>query len=779
MRALGAVALLASATAACGSTTLPPRSSASTASANASSASANASSAIPIAGDGLPESDWLDGEPSSNLQQVSDELAQRTLGWLATQAGRNELCALSRAPNATQAGANATKQLTQPLFPMTIRAMRSAELSDPVLHSLLDASRALLMAHPPAVTDVAHGLMWVEADAYRRAVCQPGANTPLIAGAFVAMVNERAHLLGLLDAWVSAPITAPAQPGSYWTQRSDLRQIADRTLTALSETGPAVDDHSTAVMAQATVSGAPFTCEPGALHRFDLGSSGGSNHVLESGELLGVRLRCRNVRRTRMVSQSLLFASGAPGIVYVGGETVLPEVNAGEEFDLPVGPIYVSSVTDARAATLTLRVESSGAPEEGALRLSFRPITVETTGISFATPPDEDRPGSSVSDPQGDGLAGPDDRLELLLRTSITPGFAPTLGPLTFALPADGSVFNLDAMDNLDFAPDRVGAGQFVSVDDLDIRVGPREAFTGLDVSAPVALARLRGNRVARVAISVGIDSPTTLATVAQGLAPAAVLAATGLLAQRQGITAPAAFAALTRAGRLLSPVTAQLRAWEASSHEAAEPPDDNAVSGALAALRAAHLISPATVRSLQTSMSPSDPRALWAVDVMEHLGMVDGSSAAALRANATGRSDGAMSEALRIRLTRWTTLLTALNADSSGPSPSAVLRDVDVLTAEPSETLRNATVLRNVLAIALEAPLRGDGAPAAVTADDGRHGRHRGSHGDNAEAAAPTRGDNMGSILEGVAAACSTSSSPLPTWSFQRYVLLPIESAP
>ena len=733
------------------------------------------------------ESNWPDGEPSTDLQRTAYELIQRTQGWLATADGRRELCPRSGAPDDMLTALAATKDLTARFFPHLKRSMQGAEGADPVLHALLDVSRGLLSIHPPVVDDVTHGLMWVEADAYRRMVCQPGAKVPLVVGAFVAMVNERAHLLGLLDAWVSAPITAPAQAGSYWTQRSDLGQIADRTLTALSATGPDVDDDSTAVMAQATVTGAPFTCEAGALHRFDLGSPGGSNHVLESGELLGLRLRCRNIRRTRMVSQSIvgmanqsiLTTPATPGIVYLGGETVVPEVNAGMEFDLAVGPIYLSSDTDARAATLDLRVESSGAPEPGTLHLAFRPITVETTEISFATPPDEDRPGSSESDSEGPGLAGPDDRLELLVRTGVTQGFAPTLGPVTFALPADGSVFSLDAMGNQDFAPDTAGAGRFVSVDDLDIHVGPRTAFQTLDQRTPVALARLRGNRVARVQISVGIDSPTTLATVAQGLAPAAVLNATGLLAQRQGITAPAAFAALTRAGALLSTITSQLHSWDERDGATHDGPDDGVVSAALVVLRTAHLLSPESARSLHASLTPSDPRALWAVDVMEHLGMVDASSAAALRANALGRGDGPMSDAVRKRLWRWSTLATIFNMEQSGANASLILSGVDLLTADPTAVLGNATVLRNVLAIALDAPVRGDAAPAAVTTGGGRHGRHAGGHGENVEPAAPMRGGNMGSILEGVAAACSTSSTPLPTWSFQRYVLLPIESAP
>ena len=297
-RSHGVLALLASALSACASvpTPAPVVSSAGAGSSPGGEVTQSHGEARP-AQTSAPrlESNWPDGEPSTDLQRTANDLILRTQGWLATPEGRRELCPPSATPDDMQRAQAATRDLTARFFPHLKRSLQDAEGADPVLHALLDASRSLMSVPTPAVDGVAQGLMWVEADSYRRMVCQPGAKIPQIAAAFFAMVNERTHLLGILEAWVSAPITAPPQPVGYWTQRSDLGQIADRTLTTLSATGPEVDDHNTAVMAQATVTGAPFTCDAGAVHRFDLGNPGGGNHVLESGELLGLRLRCRNI----------------------------------------------------------------------------------------------------------------------------------------------------------------------------------------------------------------------------------------------------------------------------------------------------------------------------------------------------------------------------------------------------------------------------------------------------------------------------------------------------
>jgi hypothetical protein len=735
----------------------------------------------PPTGSGLAESEWPNTTPNPDLQGLTDGIVSRTRTALFTPATRRSLCGDSADPTALRARADAVVEILRPLRGLLGRAIGTLQSDDPTLRDLFTVLEELVSQRSPSVTDVSSGLAWVVGDAYARVVCAPENSVPHAAAAVVAMANEPLHVRRFLEKLAVAPVEAPRERTRYWTARTDLTEFAGQLLAELSATGDGVASAGTATLAQAAVEGAPFTCDPGALHRFDVGGPGNGNRVAELGELVGMRLHCRNNARTRMLSQSIVVGDQIPpGLVYVGRETVVPEVDAGGEFDLPVGPVYLSSALGATPIALGLRVVDSATGATGNLRITFQPMAVSVDEVGL-TPFEEDLPGSSTEDSAAG--AGPGDHLETRVALGTQQGLLPTVDGVEPALAADRAIFNFGALATPATLGDPSRANRFVSADDFDVSVGSPEAFESLDLRSPVALARLPNRRVARVRLGLTIESPTMLATIARGLAAESIFTAATALAQSQGISASESWAALSRAGALVAPVSAQVASWAEADRTrvgAAEHPDDAAVLAAVGALRAARLLDAATERSLRARFVAVNPRALWAIDSMVRLGLLDEAGANALRSAAQERVSVAIDDPSRTRLVRWAELAARLAEQAT-----ELLRGIDPSTADPAQALASEALMRNALLAALGRPLR-DAAPPAANApaegredsDDDRHHRrseHRSERHPERSRAQP----DLRPVFAGIAAAAAAPIPPLPTWRFERFVSFPVESRP
>ena len=716
--------------------------------------------AAPPTGPGQIESDWPVGMASADLQGLARDLMARTRAQLATDRQRETLCGNPTDRALRGRRSQATQDLTAPLYPLLQRSLSDAATADPAVSVLLAATQRLVAGAHPVVNESAGGLMWVVADAYARMVCQPHPDLPAVATSAIAMVTERDYLLASLDVLFAHPVAETADPNRYWTARNDLTTFVGETFAKLSAGGADGDVAADAVVAQVTVTGAPFTCDAGAAHTFDRGGSGDSNGVVESGEILGMTLHCRNTSGQRMISQSLLVGERVPaGIVVARDEVVIAEVDAGGDFDLELGPIFLAHSAGDRPSPLELRVQTSPSRDTGAIQLTFQPLQVDVGGVEFSAF-DEDRAGSS--EPDSSLAMGPDDHFETQVRVTVPVGFAPTVGAVSLAFPADASLFQWEPLASPVCVPDaNPEPGHFITADDLDGHVATLEVCRTLDTTSPVALARVAGKRFANVDVAVTIDSPITLAQVGTGLASVGVFSAAMSLGQRQGIPTQRAWTALRVAADLLRPAAATVSALDTPSTAWPPPPPPPAAEVAERVTAALHVLVSARLMTAAEASSLRCPFTALATAAVLNAQMETCVAFAQLNPE-----QAAVQESFVRHLVGWAQVVEAL-----GDSARALLFGVDLRAAEPKDLFTNPTVLRNALIKALGAPLVGS-AGGAATAPVRRW--RRGA----AQSAGSVGGASDSALFEVVTNGVKSPFADLPRWSFRRYAAIPLEGA-
>ncbi len=767
---------------------------------------------------GTVETAWTSAESFQTLQAIVRDVIGRTRAQLGSSRSRGILCGAATTTEALQTRAQAMQSLLLPVHPLLTRVLQNLIANDASVRALVGASESLLSRATPVVPNVNDGLMWVLAEIYARGVCAADADIPALAVAVLSMANEDAFVRDAIDTIFTTPIIPPATAGRYWTKRDDLIQLATATVTLLAAPAPSADEGaadlvdpfdaasetSTVAFAQASVQGAPFACDGGALRAFDRGGPGNDNRIHESGEVFGLVLRCRNTSGQRMMSQSIILGESIPqGFVVGREEVVVAEVAAGEEFDLPISPLYVATSAGARPDPLALRVVSSRASTSGTLELRFQPLTFALSEATF-TSLDEDLSGAS--EPDDVPNFGPNDQFETQLRIRATDGFTPSITNIALAHEADEAIFTLGTLSSEEFVAELAAdPGTFVSLDDLDGRVASRDACAALDTYSPIPITRVPGRRFVSLDLRVVPTSPLTLALIARQLAPISMFAAASTLGQRQEISTFAAWNALRSAGGRLQPAAGLLARWksERDSNGGLAPASVDLgvvaqrVKEAVELLRDRRIIDTATRRALiaqfpapcpesaetSTCGAPRsdvriDPGTLSRFMLLCHaLGERDANSECEglLRAMATPTSSVPIDQLearipLARRIVRWAEIASAFGTDAG-----RMLVGVDVRTNDAENLFENETVLRNALVAALDTPLGADAAPAAApVAESERQRRRR----ERREGATATTAAAVGAptFLRAVAFAATKPVPPLPTWSASRYVSLILE---
>ncbi len=778
------------------------------------------------------ESLWPIAEANPSLQAVFREVTSRTLAQLGTSRDREVLCSSGTTVNAARARARAAQSLLLPLHPLLTRRAGEMTASEPTIRALFDASEALLAPANPSVPRVEDGLMWALAEAYAQKVCVTDADVPALVTAAITMVNEDPFLRSQFTTLFTAPIVPADVPGRYWTKRNDLVGAARGALTSRAARAPALRPGAP-VFGQASSSGAPFSCESNLLRTYDRSGPGADNGIHEAGEVFGLTLRCRNTSGQRLLSQSIVLAdTTAPNIVFGREEVVVPEAAAGETFEVPLGPLYVASSAGPRPEPLALRVLSSRGRSEGTMELRFQPLAVGIVEVGF-TAPDEDVAGASERDDSP--ALGPDDRFEMQVRIRVPVEYTPAITGVALAYAPDATIFDLGSLASPDVATDpgsesgglvttaSTGAPSgnpytvpgsvssvFVTIDDLDGRVGSREVCASLDTRSPLAIVRVPGRRFAKIDVGLSVSSPITLAQIASRIAPVSFFAAATALGQRQGMPTRAAWNAIRDAASALQPATALLARWEEErklARSAWPPSPDPAavvarVTEAVRVLEQSRVIDPATRRALLAQFpapcpgsddAPAcgaprtnvrvDPGTLSRFMLLCHaLGERDANSEceSLLRTMAMPTPEASVEQIetrvpLARRLLQWSMLASAF-----GDNAWKILAGIDVRTSDPEAFLENDTAVRNALAASLDAPLSDDAptsaAPARSDADEGSSSRRRRRDERAAEAAPAATPPASPAILRAVALAATTTIPELPSWSLSRFVSLPLE---
>ena len=202
-----------------------------------------------------------------------------------------------------------------------------------------------------------------------------------------------------------------------------------------------------------------------------IGDSGGSNSLVDSGELLALGLSMHASNPSDWaVSESILPVTIPPCMVYPAAEVVAPEVHGAMEADVAALPLLFSSRCSARDA-LELKVVSSASSAVTPLKLTFSPANEAL--VTKDPIIEADFPGSSDVGEQNEGMV-PGRGIELRFVVKATPGLKMLLKSVDPALASDAKLGD-SKREPFDMRGD--ASGEFRMPDDLDFRAVGADAF--------------------------------------------------------------------------------------------------------------------------------------------------------------------------------------------------------------------------------------------------------------------------------------------------------------